>query len=280
MNIVTKKDNGKNKFLRFLKSGAISYIFLEAIEQIIEEVIAISLATVVSKVISWAFVFIGLQTVKITSKGLWVLIKAFIKKITYKEGHDKMEKIKKFFESIKLNPKTTIGAIASFIASVGVGGATTFATYLQTSLPEWATYLIGGVVFVVLLILTEIGVFGKGKESQSQIMLREVAEAFGFEQAYNVVSEAKSVLDKAEAERLAEEEQKKAEEEAQKLEAERIAKEIEEVALKEKEEAEQKAKAEQEKALKEKALKKKAEYEKAVSEGYTGTLVQWLSENK
>lgn len=279
MQIASKKKNKKEKFISFLKSGAFSYLLTEALENILEEFIAISITTLTTRVMSFIFVFLGVQITKITFKGLWILIKAIVKKITYKEGTDKMEKIKNFFNSIKLNPRTTLGAIASFIASLGVGGLSSLAVCLKTALPDWVSYVIGGIIFIILFIATEIGVFGKGKEDETQILLRETAEAFGFEAAYDAVLKAKEAFDKAEEERISIEAANKAEEERKKLEAEQIAKEIEVLEQQEKEAAEQKKEEEQNKAIKEKAIQAKAEYDKAVAAGYAGTLLEWLSEN-
>lgn len=92
---------------------------IELVEEVLEEFIAFiitgCIAWVVTKAVSTLIVF-GL------TQGSKIVIKRIVKLITYKEGNDKVSKIKSFFSWVWAN-KCTLGGVATgalFVAS-GVG---------------------------------------------------------------------------------------------------------------------------------------------------------------
>ena len=68
----------------------------EIIEELIEEAIAYTITTVIAKTLSFLLVVVLTQTVKVTAKGLakgiTVVLKPAVKRLTYKEGNDKINK--------------------------------------------------------------------------------------------------------------------------------------------------------------------------------------------
>ena len=244
------------------------------------------------------------QTVKVTAKGLakgiTIALKPAIKKLTYKEGNDKItkiikvinmckEKIKenKFLNFLKRNPKSIIGILVGFIASLASGGATTCGLLFgKVELPLWANICVGVVVCVVLFISILIGVKGAGFENAKQYQGRIIAKKLGFDKAYDAILKAEQDF---EAEEEAKAEQEKAEEErrqAQYKEAWRndilngvFDGSLEEyTVVKEQELAELKAK--QEEQEKQAQLERlKAEYRSAVANlGYTGSFADYQKE--
>lgn len=91
---------------------------IELVEELLEELIAWGITNVITwaitKALSAVIVVFFTQTTKL-------VIKKFIKHYTYKEGNDKMNKLKKFFSWVNAN-KCTIGGIATGALTV-VSGA-------------------------------------------------------------------------------------------------------------------------------------------------------------
>ncbi len=195
-----------------------------------EELIAWGLSWVVTKAISILF------AVTIT-QGIKLIVKRVIKQITYRNGGDKMDKLKQFFcklgEWFKTNPITiaTSGANLAGSGAVGMGIYIAF-NYFGWQLPEWAMYLIIGVASVGLACLTEWGILCKGWETTAEKALR-LANLAAQAEAKRIEEEAakKAAELRAEEERLAAEARAKIEEEAAKkaaelrAEEERLAKE-------------------------------------------------------
>ena len=299
--------HNKGSFSSWLKTFCKGFGLLltyEIIEELIEEAIAYTITTVIAKAVSFLLVVILTQTVKVTAKGLakgiTIALKPAIKKLTYKEGNDKItkiikvinmckEKIKenKFLNFLKRNPKSIIGILVGLIASLASGGATTCGLLFgKVELPLWANICVGVVVCAVLFIAIVFGVKGAGFENAKQYQGRIIAKKLGFDKAYDAILKAEQDF---EAEEEAKAEQEKAEEErrqAQHKEAWRndilngvFDGSLEEyTVVKEQELAELKAK--QEEQEKQAQLERlKAEYRSAVANlGYTGSFVDYQKE--
>lgn len=297
----------KGSFSSWLKTFCKGFGLLltyEIIEELIEEAIAYTITTVIAKAVSFLLVVILTQTVKVTAKGLakgiTIALKPAIKKLTYKEGNDKItkiikvinmckEKIKenKFLNFLKRNPKSIIGILVGLIASLASGGATTCGLLFgKVELPLWANICVGVVVCAVLFIAIVFGVKGAGFENAKQYQGRIIAKKLGFDKAYDAILKAEQAF---EAEEEAKAEQEKVEEEkrqAQYKEAWRndilngvFDGSLEEyTVVKEQELAELKAK--QEEQEKQAQLERlKAEYRSAVANlGYTGSFAEYQAE--
>lgn len=239
-----------------------------------EESIAWAITTVAARAISFIVVVLLTQTTKITvkglAKGLTVLLKPLVKKITYRAGNDKVDKIRRIYKTMKnavakfiafvvRNKKSITSTVASLLASVGAGvGADGAIVFFGVTLPEYAYYLIAAGVAIVMFALTELGIAAKGWENQ-----KEYDERIAKEEADKA---EKKALKEAEAKAKAEQEEilalAKAEEQ-KKLEAEQ---------------AEQaKLQAEQEERRKQDELNRlKQEYAVAKLNGFEGSLVDFI----
>lgn len=208
------------KIRDFFYNSFLYLLAIELVEEVLEEFIAwwISglLLWVVMKAVSAVIVITLTQTTK-------VLVKRLIKQITYKEGNDKMNKIKQFFTWIFSNKKTLLG-----IGSSAVGVLTGTGVIDIASLPE---LLIGGfnltpiLFWVVLGVFLILGVTGKGFEKIKEFFARKEAEK-SEKELKALRKEAKKEL-KAE-EKKANQTQAQAEKEqakADKANAEKLAKE-------------------------------------------------------
>lgn len=174
----------------------------------------------------------------------------------------------KLFAYLKRNVKTNTATISNIISSLGAGALTSGGFIVgKVQIPQWSIYVIGCVVSVIMFIITQLGIKGKGLETQEQYDSRKESEA--------VAKQVKA------------EEQARAK--AEKQELADIKKQLE-VEAKEKEEAEKEAKQallEQEQKVEEakrvaereaKVAQLKAEYQRAVDSGeFAGTLVDYLN---
>ena len=223
------KDKGKiNSWIKTFCKGFGLLLTYEIIEELIEEAIAYTITTVIAKTLSFLLVVVLTQTVKVTAKGLakgiTVVLKPAVKKLTYKEGNDKINKIlrfidmckekikeNKFLNFLKRNPKSIIGILVGFIASLASGGATTCGLLFgKVELPLWANICVGVVVCAVLFIAIVFGVKGAGFENAKQYQGRIIAKKLGFDKAYDAILKAEQAF---EAEEEAKAEQERAEEE-------------------------------------------------------------------
>lgn len=306
------KIHNKGSFSSWLKTFCKGFGLLltyEIIEELIEEAIAYTITTVIAKAVSFLLVVILTQTVKVTAKGLakgiTIALKPAIKKLTYKEGNDKItkiikvinmckEKIKenKFLNFLKRNPKSIIGILVGLIASLASGGATTCGLlFYKVELPLWANICVGVVVCAVLFISIVFGVKGAGFENAKQYQGRRIAKKLGFDKAYDAILKAEQDFEaeeeaKVEQEKLALEQAKAKYQEAWRNDI--ISKKIDihvsiedYIAQKQAEEKEAAEKAKQEK------IDAEAEQEKlaienaflvAVSNGYAGSFDTWKAE--
>ena len=188
-------------YKRLLNSGAwslFSVFVWELIEEGLEELIAYTitnaLAIFVTKAISTLAIISATQGIKLLLKRT---LKPIIKTLTYKEGNDKMSKIKSFFSWIWANKKSLLGIVSGSI--MALSGAEVIDV---SALPELN---IGGfnitpiIYYGILLIIALIGVFGKGFESIQEFADR-IAEL-------KAEKEEKSIEKEALAEIKAEEKQ-------------------------------------------------------------------------
>lgn len=212
-------------------SFASMILICELIEEALEELIAWGLSWALTKAISIIF------AVTIT-QGFKLIVKRFIKKITYRNGGDKMDKVKQFFcklgEWFKTNPITiaTSGANLAGSGAVGMGIYIAF-NYFGWQLPEWAMYLIIGFATVGLACLTEWGILCKGWETKAEKALRLAAIAAAAEEKRIEAEAAKKAAEmKAEEERLAAEARARFEAE-EKAKADAIAAEVQRLAKEE-----------------------------------------------
>lgn len=307
------KDNKFGKWLKTFCKGFGLLLTYEIIEELIEEAIAYTITTIIAKAVSFILVVVLTQTVKVTAKGLakgiTVVLKPAVKKLTYKEGNDKVNKLlrfinmckdkiqnNKFLNFLKRNPKSILGILVGVGASVASGGATTCGLIVgNVELPLWAEICVGVVVCIVLAIPICFGVNGAGFENATKYQGRKLAETFGVEKAYDAIlkakeefeaeeeANAKAEQEKAEAERLATEKRLEQYEEAWHIEVARKTTKLgldEYIAQKETELAEVKAK--QAAADEAKALENaQTEWIKAATTGgYKGSFEEWYAENK
>lgn len=208
------------KIREFFCDSFLYLLAIELVEETLEELIAWGITNVLTWVITKALSALIVVTLTQTTK---VLIKRLIKRITYKEGNDKMNKIKQFFTWIFANKKTLLGIGSSAVAVLSGTGVIDVAT-----LPE---LLIRGfnltpvLYYAVLALLSILGITGKGFESINTFFARKDAEKIEKEEKA-LRKEAKKEL-KAE-EKKANQTQAQAEKEqakADKANAEKLAKE-------------------------------------------------------
>lgn len=208
------------------------YLAIELVEDLIENMITIGISSLILKCLAT----FSVVTVSYTTKAA---IKTMVKKITYKEGNDKVEKIKKVFTWIYCNRKTLGGYVTSIgtavVASLGCTGV--------IDVNSLAPLLINGfnvtpiIFFVVLAVVNLLGVSDKGWE--------KIIEYFSRKKDEKAAKEARAIEKEAHKEIIAERKlanQTQAEQEKARAKAEEDARAK---AEKEKAEAEHKAKVEE-----------------------------------
>lgn len=261
------------------------------IEELLEEAIAWSITALAAKALSFAVTVALTGIIKVSAKnsvkGLVILIKPVVKKITYRQGNDKTTKLVSFFRSIfgmdnkenkkvvaknffinlfaylKRNVKTNIATITNLISSLGAGALTSGGFIVgNVQIPQWSVYVIGVIVSVVMFVITQLGVNGKGLETQEQYDARKENEAA--EKSIKKADKERAKAEKAEKEAI--KKQIEADEQAEE-DAKKAILEAEKAAEAKKQEAERNAKIAQ----------LKADYQAAVARGeFTGTLVDYL----
>lgn len=262
------------------------------IEELLEEAIAWGITALAAKALSIVVIITLTGVIKVSAKnsmkGLIVLLKPVVKKFTYEQGNDKTTKLVSFFRRIfrmdnkenkkvdvkgffvklfaylKRNVKTNTATISNIISSLGAGALTTGGFIVGgVQVPQWSTYVIGAIVTVIMFVLTQLGVNGKGLETQEQYDKRKENEA-----AAKAVKRAEKEKAKAEKqEKEAIKKQLEVEEQAQEEAKKELLKQEQEAEAK-KQEAERNAKIAQ----------IKAEYQAAVARGeFSGTLIEYLN---
>ena len=101
------------KIKEFFVNSFFLYLAIELVEEFLEEMISWGISSLLVKGISTLFIVSLTQGVK-------VLIKRIVKSLTYKEGNDKVEKLKKVWNCFKANKCTVLGAVTG--AGVVVSG--------------------------------------------------------------------------------------------------------------------------------------------------------------
>lgn len=262
------------------------------IEELLEEAIAWGITALAAKALSIVVIITLTGVIKVSAKnsmkGLIVLLKPVVKKFTYEQGNDKTTKLVSFFRRIfrmdnkenkkvdvkgffvklfaylKRNVKTNTATISNIISSLGAGALTTGGFIVGgVQVPQWSTYVIGALVTVIMFVLTQLGVNGKGLETQEQYDKRKENEAAA--KAVKLAEKEKAKAEKQEKEAI--KKQLEVEEQAQEEAKKELLKQEQEAEAK-KQEAERNAKIAQ----------IKAEYQTAVARGeFSGTLIEYLN---
>lgn len=262
------------------------------IEELLEEAIAWGITALAAKALSIVVIITLTGVIKVSAKnsmkGLIVLLKPVVKKFTYEQGNDKTTKLVSFFRRIfrmdnkenkkvdvkgffvklfaylKRNVKTNTATISNIISSLGAGALTTGGFIVGgVQVPKWSTYVIGAIVTVIMFVLTQLGVNGKGLETQEQYDKRKENEAAA--KAVKLAEKEKAKAEKQEKEAI--KKQLEVEEQAQEEAKKELLKQEQEAEAK-KQEAERNAKIAQ----------IKAEYQAAVARGeFSGTLIEYLN---
>lgn len=169
----------------------------------------------------------------------------------------------KLFAYLKRNVKTNTATITNLISSLGAGALTSGGFIVgNVQIPQWSVYVIGVIVSVVMFVITQLGVNGKGLETQEQYDARKESEAA--EKSIKKADKERAKAEKAEKEAI--KKQIEADEQAEE-DAKKAILEAEKAAEAKKQEAERNAKIAQ----------LKADYQAAVARGeFTGTLVDYL----
>lgn len=147
------------------------YLAIELAEDVLEDFIAYEITTVFLQGLS---VFLTVTV----SYGLKSLVKFIVKKITYKEGNDKLEKLKSFLNWVVANKKTLTGWTTSLVSSVTAVLGGTGVIDVSSIVPLY----IGGfnitplIFYALLFIGTVVGVKGKGLETTAEYNIRKEAE--------------------------------------------------------------------------------------------------------
>ena len=217
------QSRGKS-LLKKLVSGSGWALFTMFVWELVEEGLESLIAYILSSAVA-IFLAKALSTLAIitATQGIKVLIKKtlfpFIRELTYKEGNDKMEKIKQFFSWLNAN-KCTIGGIA-IGAVTAISGAGVIDV---TSLPE---LIVGSVNIAPILYYGILGILiilvsffpetvEKFKERIKQLKAEAEEKAIEKE-ALKEIAEEEKLVNQTQAE--AEKAQAKADAQAQAKEA-------------------------------------------------------------
>ena len=148
------------KIRDFFCDSFLYLLAIELVEETLEELIAWGITNVLTWVITKALSALIVVALTQSTK---IVIKRLIKRITYKEGNDKMNKIKTFFTWIFANKKTLLGIGSSAVAVLSGTGVIDV-----NALPE---LLISGfnltpvLYYAVLALFSILGITGKGFET-------------------------------------------------------------------------------------------------------------------
>lgn len=207
----------------------------ECLENAIAYMLSSAIAIFVTKALSTLFIITATQGIKVVIKKTMI---PFIKKMTYKEGFDKMSKVKSFFTWIWCNKKSLVGICSS--AVIGLSGTGVIDVNSLPALNIGSFNITPLIYYACLLVLTVIGILGKGFEN-IQTFFTRTAELKVKKAENKIMKEARREL-KAEEKQANQTQAQKEKEDAKRV-AEEQAK-----AEKEKADAEHKAKVEEAKA--------------------------------
>lgn len=226
----------RNKTHR-LFTGSWWALFTMFVWELVEESLEGAIAFCVSEVFT-LFIVKALSALAIIgiTQGIKVCIKRFlipvVKTLTYKEGHDKMNKLKRFFTWLWCNKKTLVGT-----ASTAVVGLSATKVIPADKLP--ALFVKGFNItpilyYFVLSVLTLLGVFGVGIEKIEDFFVRmglikaKKEEKAIEKEAKREIANEEKLANQTQAEqekaKAKEEAEKKAEQEKMKADAEHRAK--------------------------------------------------------
>lgn len=242
-------EHGKcSKFISHIKSFFSGFGLLltyEIIEECLEEAIAWGITTAIAKISSFLLVVLLTQSIKLgakeLSKATVIVLKPVVKKITYREGNDKIDRLNKTIRGIKMeekkivvffkkllaylkrNIKTNTSTVINLLASAGSGCSLGGGLYFGgVELPSYAYYLIGAVLTIAMFALCELGIIDKGLETQDEYDIRKADEQLAKEEK-QAQKEADRLAKEAEAEAKRIEDEALAEIERQEREAEEAA---------------------------------------------------------
>ena len=214
------------KFKELFVNSFFYCLAIELVEEIIEDIIALGVSVVVTKAVSAVIVVSLTQSTKL-------VVKKIVKKITYKEGNDKVSKIKSFVMTLWRNKGTIGGIITGGLAVVSGTGV--------IDVSQFPALMIGGFNLTPWLYYGVIAIVGAWcaffPESKEQYE-RRIAERDARKEAKAIEKESKKEL--AQEKKLANQTQAEQEKAKAKAEAEATAK-----AEKEKADAEHRAKVEE-----------------------------------
>ena len=131
----------------------IFYLAIDLVEELLEEIFAFGIAWVFAKALS------TFAVVVITTGGK-TIFKGIVKRITYKEGNDKMKAIQKFGQWIKGNYKPLLGTASAAVTALGGTGVIDV-----MSLPalDIAGFNITPILFYIIFgVLSILGISQKG----------------------------------------------------------------------------------------------------------------------
>lgn len=143
----------------------------EMVEELLENLIAFALSSAVAifvtKALSTLVIITATQGIKVSVKRF---LFPFFKKLIYREGNDKVSKIKQFFQWIYANKKTLIGTIAGAVTTLSGTGVINISGLPALNIGSFN--LTPVIYYGALLALTLLGVFGKGVESIAEFFER------------------------------------------------------------------------------------------------------------
>ena len=196
----------------------------EALETVIAYMLSSAVAIFITKALSTLAIITATQAIKVAIKRFMTPV---IREFTYKEGTDKVSKIKQFFTWIWCNKKTLLGTASAAVMTLSGTGVIDVA-----ALPA---IMVGGlnitviIYYACLAILALIGMFGKGFESiktfferMGLIKAEKAQKAIEKEAQKEIKAEAKAAnqtqaeLDKKAAKEAAQKEADAAKEKAEK----------------------------------------------------------------
>lgn len=167
---------------RFFEGTAFTFLTLfvwELLEEALEELIATGITTLITKAISTIFVVSLTQAVK-------VVIKRFVKAMTYKEGDDKMKVVKNIFTFLWGNKLT-----AGLVGLSAYAGYLTFEMAFFTAL--WANLALAiGIALLFSIIAVRVG-----GENLKQIIERLADKKLTKEQKNEAKRKAREIEEKA-----------------------------------------------------------------------------------
>lgn len=104
--------------LQSFRKGFGLLLCYELIEEFLEEAIAWTITTVAAKAISFLLVVFATQTIKVTAKSIFIVLKPVVKRLIYKEGNDKMNALKALLKNLKANWKNYLGIVSAVATAV------------------------------------------------------------------------------------------------------------------------------------------------------------------